>query len=221
MAPTEQPVFYFDLGSPYAWLTAERIHHVLPVVAVWQPILLGGIWRHSGGESWAITDKREEGVREVERRAVDYQLLPLKWPELAQAAPLDACRPFATADPVASVAASPGLRRGKTERDDKRSIAAAACELHPRPFSRRSSSIARTAHVSTRRPTKRVRECLRRGGDEVFWGDDASRSCRGPQRRVLTTPPPSGVSVIAAEGPRYSPTKDTEQHTAPKRTPGR
>ena len=42
MAPAEQPTFYYDLGSPYAWLAAERIHALLPVVPVWQPILLGG-----------------------------------------------------------------------------------------------------------------------------------------------------------------------------------
>ena len=51
----EQPFFYFDLGSPYAWLAAERIQQVLPVTAVWQPILLGGIWKQTGGRSWATT----------------------------------------------------------------------------------------------------------------------------------------------------------------------
>ena len=45
----EQPVFYYDLGSPYSYLTAERLQQVLPVVPVWQPILLGGIWQQSGG----------------------------------------------------------------------------------------------------------------------------------------------------------------------------
>ena len=53
-----QPIFYYDLGSPYAYLAAERLHHVLPVVPVWQPILLGGIWKETGGRSWATTDRR-------------------------------------------------------------------------------------------------------------------------------------------------------------------
>ena len=73
---TEQPVFYYDLGSPYAYLAAERIHKVLPVVPVWQPILLGGIWQETGGGSWAMTEARAEGIAEVERRATERGLLP-------------------------------------------------------------------------------------------------------------------------------------------------
>ena len=81
MAPAEQPTFYYDLGSPYAWLAAERIHALLPVVPVWQPILLGGIWQQTGGGSWARTERRDEGMREIERRAKEYGLLPVSWPE--------------------------------------------------------------------------------------------------------------------------------------------
>jgi 2-hydroxychromene-2-carboxylate isomerase len=76
----DRPVFYYDLGSPYAWLAAERMHEVLGVVPVWQPILLGGIWRQTGGRSWATTDRRDEGMREVERRARRYGLLGVRWP---------------------------------------------------------------------------------------------------------------------------------------------
>ena len=65
----DRPVFYYDLGSPYSWLAAERIHHVLPETAVWQPILLGGIWQQSGGQSWGVTVVRETGMLEVEERA--------------------------------------------------------------------------------------------------------------------------------------------------------
>ena len=63
MSAGERPVFYYDLGSPYAYLAAERVNHVLPVVPVWQPILLGGIWQHTGGGSWSLTDERDEGMR--------------------------------------------------------------------------------------------------------------------------------------------------------------
>ena len=69
MSAAERPVFYFDLGSPYAYLAAERVNQVLPVVPVWQPILLGGIWQQTGGGSWSLTPKRDEGIAEVERRA--------------------------------------------------------------------------------------------------------------------------------------------------------
>ena len=76
-----QPVFYYDLASPYAYLAAERVTEVLPVTPVWQPILLGGIWQQSGGGSWAMTDARAEGMAEVERRAERYGLMPIRWPD--------------------------------------------------------------------------------------------------------------------------------------------
>ena len=81
MTDDDRPVFYYDLGSPYAWLTAERIHDVMPVTPVWQPILLGGIWQQTGGGSWSLTDARAEGIAEVERRAREYELMDVRWPE--------------------------------------------------------------------------------------------------------------------------------------------
>ena len=76
---TEQPVFYFDLGSPYAYLAAERIHKVLPVVPVWQPILLGGIWQETGGQSWAghRRTRRRHGRGRAPRRRVRPHADPL------------------------------------------------------------------------------------------------------------------------------------------------
>jgi 2-hydroxychromene-2-carboxylate isomerase len=73
--------FYFDLGSPYAYLTAERIEHLLPGPVRWQPVLLGGLFRIKGRSSWALGDAREEGLAEVRRRAEDYGLPPISWPE--------------------------------------------------------------------------------------------------------------------------------------------
>jgi 2-hydroxychromene-2-carboxylate isomerase len=35
--------FYFDLSSPEAYLAAERILHVLPGPAEWQPVLAAGL----------------------------------------------------------------------------------------------------------------------------------------------------------------------------------
>ena len=81
MTVLERPVFYYDLGSPYAYLAAERVNQVLPVMPIWQPILLGGIWSHTGGGSWSLTDRRDEGMAEVEGRAREYGLQPIRWPE--------------------------------------------------------------------------------------------------------------------------------------------
>jgi len=81
--PVPTATFYFDLGSPYAYLTAARIDDVLPVPVVWQPISLGGLFKANGRSSWALggDDSRQGGIAEVERRARDYGLEALRWPE--------------------------------------------------------------------------------------------------------------------------------------------
>ncbi len=75
----ERPVFLFDLGSPYAWLSAERLAPLGDAVE-WRPILLGGVFKRVGRRSWAETDERERGMAEVERRARVYGLPPVRWP---------------------------------------------------------------------------------------------------------------------------------------------
>ena len=183
MSAGERPVFYFDLGSPYAYLAAERVNHVLPVVPVWQPILLGGIWQHTGGGSWSLTPGAGAGIAEVERRAQERGLQPLVWPD-----------PWPTPTLVAMRAATFAQQAGRTVafalaafrqafaagRDlsmaDNVLIAAAACELHPN---------AVLKGVETKSVKDRLRaatdEAAARGvvgvptvavGDELFWGDD-------------------------------------------------
>jgi 2-hydroxychromene-2-carboxylate isomerase len=73
--------FYFDLGSPYAYLSAERLHEVLPEPVEWQPVLLGGLFKLTGGSSWARGDQRQVGVAEIERRTRSYGLAPMRWPD--------------------------------------------------------------------------------------------------------------------------------------------
>jgi 2-hydroxychromene-2-carboxylate isomerase len=75
--------FYFDIGSPYAYLAAERIHTLLPEAVVWQPVLLGGIFKLTGRSSWALGDyrRRQAGMAEIERRARSYGLPPIRWPD--------------------------------------------------------------------------------------------------------------------------------------------
>jgi 2-hydroxychromene-2-carboxylate isomerase len=78
-----QPTFYFDLGSPYAYLTAERLASVLGEPAHWQPLSLGGLFKANGRSSWALGDheRRQAGMAEVERRARGYGLPPVRWPD--------------------------------------------------------------------------------------------------------------------------------------------
>ena len=67
--------FYFDLGSPFAYLTAERIREHLPEPVVWQPVLLGGIFRLNGRSSWALSgvEQRRAGIAEVEWRSLPQE----------------------------------------------------------------------------------------------------------------------------------------------------
>lgn len=75
--------FYFDVGSPYAYLAAERLDTLLPEPVEWQPVLLGGLFRASGRSSWALDEdrRRRAGMAEVERRARDYGLPAMRWPD--------------------------------------------------------------------------------------------------------------------------------------------
>jgi len=78
-----QPTFYFDLGSPFAYLAAERIPEVLPEPVRWQPVSLGALFKLNGRSSWSLGDpgRRRAGMAEVERRAGAYGLPPLRWPD--------------------------------------------------------------------------------------------------------------------------------------------
>ena len=75
--------FYFDLGSPYAYLATERLHMLLPEPTELQPILLGGLFKLTGRSSWALGDyrRRQAGMAEIERRARSYGLPPIHWPD--------------------------------------------------------------------------------------------------------------------------------------------
>jgi 2-hydroxychromene-2-carboxylate isomerase len=75
--------FYFDLGSPYGYLAAERLDSVLPEPIEWQPLLLGGLFKLTGRSSWALGDyqRRQAGMAEIERRAKTYGLPPMRWPD--------------------------------------------------------------------------------------------------------------------------------------------
>jgi 2-hydroxychromene-2-carboxylate isomerase len=159
------------------------MQRVLPVVPVWQPILLGGIWKETGGGSWAATDGREAGMAEVERRAAEYELMPIRWPDEWPADTLTAMR-------VATFAASIGravafslaafrqaFAGGKDLSDvDNVLIAAAACELHPNAILKAIET--QSVKDKLRAATQEAYERGVRGvptiavGDELFYGDD-------------------------------------------------
>lgn len=81
---SNEATFYFDVGSPYAWLAAERLERVLGAAEVrWQPVLLGGLFKLTGRSSWALGDyrRRQAGMAEIEARADAYGLGAVRWPD--------------------------------------------------------------------------------------------------------------------------------------------
>lgn len=77
--------FFFDLGSPYAWLSAERIDSLFEEAGLepptWRPVLLGGLFQRFDRGSWALTHRREGGISEIEERARSYGLPEPVWPD--------------------------------------------------------------------------------------------------------------------------------------------
>ncbi len=185
-----RPVFYFDVGSPYAYLAAERITplfvEVLGDPPVWQPILLGGLFKRFGRRSWADGPGRAEGMAEIERRAAEYGLQPLRWPEPFPGDTLFAMRAAIYAKQTgravafALAAFRQAFAAGRDLSDpDNVLLAAAACELHPRAVTRavRSDAVKRALREATDEAgnlgVTGVPSVVVNG--EVFWGDDRLR----------------------------------------------
>jgi 2-hydroxychromene-2-carboxylate isomerase len=179
--------FYFDLGSPYAYLTAERISGLFTEAGLeqpeWEPILLGGLFREFGRDSWGNGPGRADGIAEVERRAAAYGLPPLAWPEPWPGNMLFAMRAatFAKQTGRAVSFALAGFRQAfAAGRDlgepDNVMLAAAACELHPNALAKAVES--RGVKDALREATERAGARGVRGvpsvvvREEVFWGDD-------------------------------------------------
>ncbi len=183
----ERAVFYFDLGSPYAYLAAERISAVFDEHGAeqpeWQPILLGGLFKRFGRDSWANGSGRAEGLAEVERRAAAYGLPPIRWPEPFPGNSLIAMRTAIFAKEIGravSFSLAAFRQAFAAGRDlsvtDNVWVAAASSELHPRSL---ATAIARDAiKARLRDATDRAGDLGVVGvpavvvGDEVFWGDD-------------------------------------------------
>jgi 2-hydroxychromene-2-carboxylate isomerase len=180
-------VFYFDLGSPYAYLTAERISGVFTDAELeqpeWQPILLGGLFQRFGRDSWANGPEREEGIAEVERRARDLGLAQLVWPDPWPGNMLFAMRVATFAKQtgrtvsfaLAAFRQAFAAGRDLSEHDNVL-ISAAACELHPNAVSKAAGteSVKNALREATDQAAERgvIGVPSLRVGDEVFWGDD-------------------------------------------------
>ena len=179
--------FYYDLGSPYAYLAAERISGLFTEAELeqpeWQPVLLGGLFGHFDRESWGNGPEREAGMAECQRRASAYGLPPIVWPDPWPGNMLTAMR-------VATFAKQTGrtvsfslaafrqqFAAGRDLSDpDNVYIAAAACELHPRALAKAvaTQSVKDALRAATEAAAARGVEGVPAVavGEELFWGDD-------------------------------------------------
>jgi 2-hydroxychromene-2-carboxylate isomerase len=183
----DHPTFYYDLGSPYAYLAAERVNplfvEAIGLPPVWQPILLGGLFRRFERDSWANGPGREDGIAEVERRASAYGLPPIVWPDPWPGNTLYAMRVATFAKEIGKAVsfATAAFRQAFAGGRDLTvpenvMIAAAACELHPRAVEQAAGRDSVKERL--RAATDAAADAGVRGvpslvvNGEVFWGDD-------------------------------------------------
>lgn len=177
--------FYFDLGSPYAYLAAERLPSLSAEPVTWQPLLLGGLFKLNGRSSWALGDyrRRQAGMAEIEQRVRSYGLPALRWPDPWPSDYLYAMR-------VATFAFAVGQGRRFTEhafRDSFQrgldlSIAAHVLHAAERAGLERREANAATDDPQIKQALRAATDAAHEAGvfgvptlaidDELFWGDD-------------------------------------------------
>jgi 2-hydroxychromene-2-carboxylate isomerase len=188
--------FYFDLGSPFAYLAAERLDGALPEGVVWQPLSLGALFKANGRSSWALGDphRRQAGMAEVERRARAYGLAPVRWPDPWPSNYLFAMR-------AATFAFQVGRGREFTVQAFRHAFrdghdlalpeqvlrAAARAGLDPRAVAAATGDPA--VKLALRTATAAAHELGVFGvptfavGDELFWGEDRMREAASALER--------------------------------------
>jgi 2-hydroxychromene-2-carboxylate isomerase len=133
----DAPSFFFDLGSPAAYVAAERALHVLPGVE-WVPVLAREL---PGAERWdafRCVEERDIALAQIERAAADHGLQTLRWPDPFPFDSLFAMRVATYAKQIgrtvafALAAYRQAFAGGRSLAEaDNVVIAAAACEMHP------------------------------------------------------------------------------------------
>ena len=194
--------FYFDIGSPYVYLTIAR----LPLDDVeWKPISLGGLWKQSGGGSWALTDRRAEGIAEIEARAERYGLPPIRWPVPWPGRYLSAMRACLVAaeegvgEEFARIASRMGFAEGR-DLSEMSTVweAGVRAGLDPLALNDRIGSPEIKQRLIDETEAAYARGV--RGvptldtGDELLWGDD----------KILVDPEPVEQRVVGAPRPAHA-----------------
>lgn len=130
--------FYFDLASPLAYLAAERVLQVIPGPLEWRPVLARELPGSESFESFRCEAQVEAFRADVQRRADELGVQPMRWPEPF---PFDSDLAMRVATyakgigrvvPFAQAAFRQAFAAGRSLSDpDTVLIAAAACEMHP------------------------------------------------------------------------------------------
>jgi 2-hydroxychromene-2-carboxylate isomerase len=182
------PVFHFDLGSPEAYLAAERVLQVMPVATPWVPVLERDL---APGTPPAAVDRDD-----LAARAAQAGLQPLRWPE-----------PFPFDSELAMQAATYARSIGRVvafslaafrqayaggralSAEDAVVIAGAACEMHPKALL--TGAATRGTREALARETALAAACgvrtvpaVRMPDGRVFDGPDclerAAAACGSP-----------------------------------------
>jgi 2-hydroxychromene-2-carboxylate isomerase len=178
------PAFYFDLGSPDAYLAAERILQVMPVATEWVPVLARELPGAELYEAFRCSDERLIALERVERRAQALGLQPVRWPD-----------PFPFDSTLAMHAATYAKQIGRTVAfslaafrqafaggrplhvEDNVLIAGSACEMHPAAVQRavRTKGVARALRAATALAVQRGVRGVPAvwTGEHAFHGEDA------------------------------------------------
>ncbi|HEX7290479.1 MAG TPA: DsbA family protein [Conexibacter sp.] len=187
--------FYVDVGSPYAWLAAERVAAgALGDDVVWEPVLLGAVFAARGFGSWSLTDARDAGIEEVEGRARAYGLPPVRWPEPWPGNMLLAMRCAAAADERGAgqtfllSALRLGFVRGR-DLSDPAAVADAASTAGIEGEALLAAASSPAVKAALRARTDAAIAAGVRGvptvlvGDQPFWGDDRLDEAAAALRR--------------------------------------
>jgi 2-hydroxychromene-2-carboxylate isomerase len=130
-----------------------------------------------------VTDEKEAGQAEIERRAAEYGLMPVRWPDGWPNNMLKAMRVATFAQSIGRAVAfslaafRQAFAAGRDLSDvDNVLIAAAACELHPNAILKALET--QSVKDRLREATQEAYDRGVRGvptiaiGDELFYGDD-------------------------------------------------
>jgi 2-hydroxychromene-2-carboxylate isomerase len=137
MAPADGPAFYFDLGSPDAYLLAERVLGTMPVATEWIPVLAAELPGAERYDAFRCEHERDIVLGDFAAAAARRGLQPLRWPDPF---PFDStfamhaatyAKQIGRTVAFALAAFRQAFAGGRALDRDTVLIAAAACEMHP------------------------------------------------------------------------------------------